>query len=794
MARMFIAAGILAAVTAAFPSTQSSTTSRDPVFGGSTAPNRALEILAWGDWDGDGLDDAFARDAAGHDRILRNGGDGAFEDVSETALACLECTSEVAVWIDADGDGALDVYALTDDGRSRMLLNLNGVLEDVADAAGLLHELPVVAAHWLDYDGDERVDLHVVTHTGDVLFHNLGALVFERVAFPEIHEPVETEGVSVRSSVPASDPSEVSDIGAERGKRRTPRGRRPVPSALLSPTDAALGGGAPRVIGKPDPGSFGTPATVAISGPVGFLPCAGGIANQNGTACIQASTRPTLGNLYPLSVNLFVGGNGSVGIGTTSPAARLEVAGTARVTDTLTLAPAGDQALDVATGSIYKAGALFLHTKGGTRNTALGEEALASVTISDGNTATGYRTLYSNTTGPNNTASGANALRSNTTGSNNTASGYSALFSNTDGNNNTANGYRALFSNTGGNNNTANGFLALYSNTLGSNNTASGTVALYSNTTGYHNTASGYRAMFSNTTGAQNAAHGYRALYSNTNGFRNTASGFFAMYSNTEGDTNTAIGNAALRFNVSGDLNTACGSKALGSNTAGDRNAACGSGALYGNTIGHRNTANGYRALAYNTTGNDNTACGYRAGEDLTGDDNIAIGNGGVAGESNTVRVGNSTDHTRAFIAGIRGVTTGAADAIAVLIDSDGQLGTVSSSCRFKEDVRDMDGATARLLELRPVVFRYKPEVQDGERPLEYGLIAEEVAEVFPELVVHDEEGKPFTVKYHLLSSMLLNELKQLSERHGRELDELRARLAALEEREAPGALVANTR
>ena len=140
------------------------------------------------------------------------------------------------------------------------------------------------------------------------------------------------------------------------------------------------------------------------------------------------------------------------------------------------------------------------------------------------------------------------------------------------------------------------------------------------------------------------------------------------------------------------------------------------------------------------------------------------------------------------------------ANAIPVLVDSAGQLGTVSSSARFKEDIRDMGELTQRLLELRPVVFRYKPEVQQGERPLEYGLIAEEVAEVFPELVVLADEGKPLTVKYHLLASMLLNELEKEvrareeleqrvdgeGEQHGRELSELRTRVLALEARLAP--------
>ena len=115
----------------------------------------------------------------------------------------------------------------------------------------------------------------------------------------------------------------------------------------------------------------------------------------------------------------------------------------------------------------------------------------------------------------------------------------------------------------------------------------------------------------------------------------------------------------------------------------------------------------------------------------------------------------------RTFVAGIRGVTTDVADAIPVLVDSAGQLGTISSSRRYKKDIADMGDRTDRLLDLRPVLFRYKSRTADENGPLEYGLIAEEVADVFPDLVVYDEEGQPETVKYHLLSSMLLNELQK---------------------------------
>jgi hypothetical protein len=153
-----------------------------------------------------------------------------------------------------------------------------------------------------------------------------------------------------------------------------------------------------------------------------------------------------------------------------------------------------------------------------------------------------------------------------------------------------------------------------------------------------------------------------------------------------------------------------------------------------------------------------------------------------MPGDTATTRIG--ALQTRTFIAGIRGAATGIANAIPVLIDSAGQLGTTFSSRRFKKDIRDMGDATARLLELRPVLFRYKQEqtLPNGQEiPPEYGLIAEEVAEIFPDLVVYDEEGQPLTVKYHLLGAMLLNEMEKMKAAHERELAELRRRVAALE-------------
>jgi hypothetical protein len=176
---------------------------------------------------------------------------------------------------------------------------------------------------------------------------------------------------------------------------------------------------------------------------------------------------------------------------------------------------------------------------------------------------------------------------------------------------------------------------------------------------------------------------------------------------------------------------------------------------------GGGNTAAGSFALSDNQGGNNNTALGHNAGKHITGDDNVAIAHQGVAGESGTIRIGTGGVQTETHIAGIRGRTTGNNDAIPVLIDSSGQLGTVNSSRRFKEDVRDMGDSSSGLLRLRPVTFRYQQPYKDGSKPVDYGLIAEEVAEVYPDLVVTGADGQIETVQYHKLVPMLLNELKK---------------------------------
>ncbi|HWX18167.1 MAG TPA: tail fiber domain-containing protein [Chthoniobacterales bacterium] len=313
------------------------------------------------------------------------------------------------------------------------------------------------------------------------------------------------------------------------------------------------------------------------------------------------------------------------------------------------------------------------------------------------------------------------------------------------GSNNTANGFDALYNNTTGNANTANGAAALLSNTTGSDNTANGASALASNTTGNGNTANGFFALFFNTTGFQNTANGYQALFNNTTGGNNTADGFDALYSNTTGFNNSAHGLQALKYTTTGNSNTANGEEAL-----------------YSNTTGSNNTADGLQALNNNTTGSSNIALGFNAGFNLTtGSNNIDIGNTGAAGDSKKIRIGTRLTHTNTYIAGISGVTV--AGGVGIIIDTNGHLGTVVSSKRFKDEIKSMDKASEVILALKPVTFRYKHEL-DPEGIPQFGLIAEQVEKVNPDLVARDAQGKVFTVRYEAVNAMLLNEF--LKEHH----------------------------
>jgi Chaperone of endosialidase len=404
------------------------------------------------------------------------------------------------------------------------------------------------------------------------------------------------------------------------------------------------------------------------------------------------------------------------------------------------------------------------------QNTAEGTGALFSLTIGNDNTASGFEALHNNTEGCCNTANGSQALRNNTTGLFNTATGIQALFHNTDFGANTADGAFALFSNTGGGANTATGFDALTNNTTGSNNTANGAQALLGNRTGSNNTATGFSAL-RNATGSNNTANGVQALLGNTTGSNNTANGISALRYNNIGNNNTATGSQALFSNTSGNLNTAIGVNALLHNDTGTKNTGVGTSALSANAGGTNNVASGNGALAHNTTGSFNTALGSNAGSALTtGSNNIDIGAVGVVAESNTMRLGTGK-LTATFIAGVRGVTTRNANAVPVVIDSAGQIGTISSSQRFKDHIAPMGEVSEALLALKPVTFHYK---SDKQNTAQFGLIAEDVAKVNPSLVVRDDDGEVYTVRYEAVNVMLLNEfLKE----HG-QVQQLKATVA----------------
>ena len=322
---------------------------------------------------------------------------------------------------------------------------------------------------------------------------------------------------------------------------------------------------------------------------------------------------------------------------------------------------------------------------------------------------------------------------------------------------NTAEGQAALLALSSGQFNTGVGFFSLLNNTTGSLNTALGAATLASNTTAEQNTATGAGALLSNTTGEFNTANGALALLSNTTGIQNVAVGTNALNANTDASFNTAIGSNALAINSVGQQNTAVGAFSLPTNTSGQDNVAVGLGALHDNT-----------------TGSNNIAVGLSAGfNQTTGSNNIYIGGGpnGVAGESNAC-----------YIASIFGQTS--ADGVTVLINSDHKLGTLTSSKRFKKDIKPMESASKELFALKPVSFRYNQDIDAAGRT-QYGLVAEDVEKVNPDLVVRDKEGKAYSVRYEQVNAMLLNEFlnehRTVAE-HGATIARLEKQIEALTE------------
>jgi hypothetical protein len=364
----------------------------------------------------------------------------------------------------------------------------------------------------------------------------------------------------------------------------------------------------------------------------------------------------------------------------------------------------------------------------------------------------------------------------------NTAGGTDALNAVTSGERNTAFGYQGLSYLTTADNSTAVGTQALVNNTSDSFNTAIGDAALALNQNGDHNTAIGSSALQFNTWGSLNTAVGANALPNNTTGSQNTATGLAALIFNTTGNDNTAGGAGSLRDNTTGNNNTASGADAILSNTTGSFNTASGSRALFINSTGTKNTGLGYEALS-SSSGSRNIAIGYRAGAGLdSGNNNIYLRHFNPPNESLTMRLGDN--QTSTFIAGIAAT---AVNGGSVTVATNGLVGHLLGSERDQRDILPLGDRATRMHELRPVTFAYR---EDATGAMRYGLIAEEVAVLYPELVTRTTTGEVQTVRYEALISLLLHELQrqertlrdqeQAVERQQRELGALRVLVGAV--------------
>jgi trimeric autotransporter adhesin len=367
------------------------------------------------------------------------------------------------------------------------------------------------------------------------------------------------------------------------------------------------------------------------------------------------------------------------------------------------------------------------------------------------------------------TAEGCKALQNLTTGAGNTAVGWYSLFEATTGSYNTGLGGGTLVLDTA-DSNTATGAAALLLNGTGTQNCAYGTDALVYNGFGVDgadfNNGFGAFALFNNSDGYQNNAVGNHALFENISGAGNTAVGDLALQNNdssgnAEGNINTAVGAQALLANVDGDSNNAVGYSALENLTDGTQNNAVGTFALV-NSNGAANTAVGDSAFMSSATGSFNTIIGWHAGLDngnVDGNDNIYIGAGaglpGGGNENSAIRIGEPGFIAGCWIQGISGVT--ATGGSAVFVNASGKLGTLTSSARFKDDIKPMEKASESIFALNPVTFHYKKQIDANGTP-QFGLVAEEVAKVNPDLVINDQSGKPYTVRYEAVNAMVLNE------------------------------------
>jgi hypothetical protein len=334
----------------------------------------------------------------------------------------------------------------------------------------------------------------------------------------------------------------------------------------------------------------------------------------------------------------------------------------------------------------------------------------------------------------------------------------------------TALGNDALSNDSPGADNTGLGFAALENITSGSENTAVGSNSLSNSTTAKSNVAIGFGSLLGNTTGGFNVAAGYSALDANKTGGYNVAIGEEALQARASGGDNVAVGPGAMALGTSGDYNTAIGSTAMAFSNGND-NVAVGDGALNA-ASGSQNIGIGQQA-GLNASGNNNIVIGQYAGQSVTsgasnillgqsaghniatGSNNIQIASQGSKKDSGVIRIGDPSTQKQTFIAGIHGTTV--TKGVTVMIDSKGQLGVATSSARFKDDIQPMKDASEVLLSLQPVTFRYKKELDSLGTP-QFGLVAEQVAKVDPDLVTRDDSGQPYTVRYEAVNTMLLNE------------------------------------
>lgn len=502
------------------------------------------------------------------------------------------------------------------------------------------------------------------------------------------------------------------------------------------------------VAGTPGPagpvGPMGPAGTTGATGPAGPI-------GPTGLTGPQGPDGPPGASPFTLNGANAVLTTGKVGIGIATPVLPLDISGSLGLTGHIFMGNSVPM-LHKYSAPGTEGGNTFVGTGAG--NLSLPAQT-ANTQWASYNTGAGVTALNALTTGSWNTAVGAAGLSSLTSGRFNTAMGASSLWSNTTAGTNTAVGARTLSLQSFSNANlpwdawnTAVGFEALYANqptttATGDRNTALGAVALRNNTTGRTNTAVGVDSLQQNSTGDANAALGFESLLGNTTGYLNAAFGAQSLRANAGSFGNTGAGAETLLAFSDGSSNSALGWHSLGTLTTGYRNLAL--GAYAGNLL-------------------------------LSGSDNIYLAHTGAANESGTTRIGK--DQTRAFIAGVFARTTGSGTTLLVQVDQNGQLGTAASSRRYKQDIVDMGSTTERLFDLRPVTFHYKAH-PDG--PIHFGLIAEEVDEVMPELVVRGKDGQVETVAYQELAPMLLNELQKQRKRLDRleaELTELRAALA----------------